>query len=560
MKSLINQIKKMISELNRLLYQDDNRHYNVAMGILSSLIMSILEITTFILIDETLLINPYVYLLSGVLMVMQFIIFLDVYHRGFESSSKFIKVMTDLHPFFIVAIGVGITQQYQGFSNQTYSYLLAVLAASLIQIYKPKKRIAIFLFSFLSFNVIMLISHGFSVLFYENLRLSILVVIIGFIYTTVQYLSSVKRESLMNQLAMTNSTQQRAIEDLNMAYQNLDQSHQITEGMMKLTMTILEREDLDDVLQAILEEAIRIIPKAQAGSILIYNGEVMEFRAAYGYSLKNLQKVTLHKEDLFQAKLDDLYEPAIIQDLRVFDEAHLDDDKVQKLHEQGALVALSILTCSFKYNNEFFGSINIDNFESRDIFNESDKRLIKHLAKQIEITIAIHKLFGNAIGMTRYDVLTQANTRRYHLELMEKLYLHAKKSNSKFAVVSLDLNDLKQINDQFGHDAGDDALRYFASSIRRFMAKDTIFSRLGGDEFMMACPSKTAEQARELIREIKQFFVEHPFYYQHHSIKFSVAIGVAEFPTDGETLEEVIKQSDVRMYEDKAESKKQTIT
>lgn len=555
MKSLIKHIKKMLSELNRLLYQDDDRHYNVVMGILSSLILSVLEIATYLLTDERLLLNPLVYLLSGVLMAMQLLIFLDVYHRGFESSSKFIKGMMYLHPFFIVAIGVAVTHQYQGYSNQVNSYLLAVLAASLIQIYKPKKRIAIFLFSFLAFNSIMLFSHGFTTLFYENLRLSILVMIIGYIYTTVQYLSSVKREALINQLATTNTNQKEAIEKLNLAYQNLDQSHQITEGMMELTMTILEREDLDDVLQAILEEAIRIIPKAQAGSILIYNGEVMEFRAAYGYSLKNLQKVTLHKEDLFQAKLDDLYEPAIIQDLRVFDEAHLEDDKVQKLHEQGALVALSILTCSFKYNNEFFGSINIDNFESRDIFNESDKRLIKHLAKQIEITIAIHKLFGNAIGLTRYDVLTQANTRRYHVELMEKLFLFAKKTHTKFSVVSLDLNDLKQINDQYGHDAGDDALRYFASSIRRFLAKDAIFSRLGGDEFMVACPSKTREQAQELIKDIQHFFEDHPFFYQHHSVPLSVAIGIAEFPTDGETLEEVIKQSDVRMYENKAHFK-----
>ncbi len=555
MKSLIIRIKHMISELNRLLYQDDDRHYNVVMGILSSFILTIIELSTYLLVDSSTLKNPLVYLFSGLLMALQFVIFLNVYHLGFDSVSKFIRQMTVLHPFFIVAIGIGVSHQYQGYSNQINSYLLAVLAASLIQIYKPKKRIAIFLFSFLAFNASMLFEHRFTVLFFEYLRLSILVTIIGYIYTTVQYLSTVKRETLMNQLASTNSTQQEAIDELKIAYQNLDQSHQITEGMMRLTMTILEREDLDDVLQTILEEAIRIIPKAQAGSILIYNGEVMEFRAAYGYSLKNLQKVTLHKEDLFQSKLNDLYEPAIIQDLRVFDEAHLEDEKVKTLHEQGALVAQSILTCSFKYNNQFFGSINIDNFESRDIFDESDKRLIKHLAKQIEITIAIHKLFGNAIGLTRYDVLTQANTRRYHLELMEKLYMNSKKAHTTFAVVSLDLNDLKQINDQYGHDAGDDALRYFATSIRRFIAKDTLFSRLGGDEFVLACPSKTAEQVRVLMTEIKAFFGDHPFFYQHYMIPISVAIGVAEYPNDGETLEEVVKQSDVRMYEDKAQSK-----
>ncbi len=371
-------------------------------------------------------------------------------------------------------------------------------------------------------------------------------------YTTVQYNTDVKRRSLLTQLEKNNLIQKESYIELQEAYSHLDQSHRITEGMMRITTEILENDQFDDVLQMVLEEAIKVVPKAQAGSILIYNGEVMEYRAAFGYSLKNLQKITLKVEDLFQSQLEDMYAPAIIQDLKVFDEAHVEGETVKKLHEEGALVAQSILTCSFKHNNQFYGSINLDNFESKTIFDETDKRMIKHLAKQIEITIAIHKLFGKAITQTRYDVLTQAVSRRYHQELLEKRYEEAKKTRSPFAICSVDMNNLKEINDQFGHNAGDEALRYFSSVIRKLKDNNVIFSRLGGDEFMLIYPDVEGLQAQEKIESIRHFLWENPLILNHEKVTITFGCGVATYPYDSDILEDLVNLSDQRMYDNKA--------
>ena len=557
MLRFVRYIKKLYIDIKDLRSRNDVEHYDVLMGFVSSILIAILELTSYFFVDLSQIKSADVYLLSGIWMIMQTIIFYSVMKTDYKTDSKFLKLLMFLHPFMIIGIGIVVTYNFQGFSNQIYSYIIAVFAASLIQMYSPKKRIAIFVLAPLFFNYAIYSTHGFSPLFFENLRISLMLSLLGYVYTTVQYNTDVKRRSLLTQLEKNNYVQKESYTELQEAYSHLDQSHRITEGMMRITTEILENDQFDDVLQMVLEEAIKVVPKAQAGSILIYNGEVMEYRAAFGYSLKNLQKITLKIDDLFQSQLEDMYAPAIIQDLKVFDEAHVEGETVKKLHEEGALVAQSILTCSFKHNDQFYGSINLDNFESKTIFDETDKRMIKHLAKQIEITIAIHKLYGKAITQTRYDVLTQAVSRRYHQELLEKRYEEARKTRSPFAICSIDLNNLKKLNDQFGHNAGDEALRYFSNIIRKLKDNNVIFSRLGGDEFMLIYPDSVGLDVLDKIESMRQFFSENPLILNHEKVIVTFGCGIATYPYDSDVLEDLVNLSDQRMYDNKTLVKQQ---
>lgn len=522
------------------------------MGLISSILIAIVEILSYFLVNPDVLRDSKVYLYSSIWMAMNAIIFYSILRNNYKISSKFLNFLVVSHPFIIVSIGIAISFQYQGFSNQIYSYFLGVLAASLIQIYPPKKRIILFLYALLVFNVLMFSYHGLSTIFIEYLRFSFMMVIIGFVYTSLQYSTDIRRRTLVSLLEKNSNEQLASYQELQLAYEHLDHAHKITEGMMKITTQILYSDQFDDVLQLVLEEAIKVVPKAQAGSILIFNGEVMEYRAAFGYSLKNLQKITLKVDDLFQSHFDDIYEPEIIKDLKVFDQAHVDTETVQQLDEQGALIAQAILTCSFKYNNQFYGLINLDNFDSQTIYDETDKRMIKHLAKQIEITIKIHKMFGKAITQTRYDVLTQAITRRYFQELLDKCFEDSKKKKTPFAICSIDLNNLKEINDRFGHNCGDEALRTFASVIRKRKAENVIFSRLGGDEFIMVYPNKEGLEVQEFMENLREYFDDNPLIINSQPIAISFAYGTATYPYDSDVLEELVNISDQRMYQNKA--------
>ena len=547
---------KVINDFRELVTRNDIDHYNILMGFISSLLLAIVEYLSYFFVSSEVMRNPLVYLYSAIWMTMNTVIFYSIIRNGYIISSKFINFLVLSHPFVIVSIGISVSFFYQGYSNQIYSYILGVLAASLIQIYPPKKRIILFIYAPLIFNILMFSYHGAGPTFIEYLRFSVMMTIIGYVYTTFQYSTDSKRRSLVSLLEKNNIIQQSSYNELQLAYEHLDHAHKITEGMMNITTQILDTDQFDDVLQLVLEEAIKVVPKAQAGSILIYNGEVMEYRAAFGYSLKNLQKITLKIDDLFQSHFEDMYEPEIIKDLKVFDQAHVNTETVQQLDEQGALIAQSILTCSFKYNNQFYGLINLDNFESQTIYDETDKRMIKHVAKQIEIMIKIHKMFGKAITQTRYDVLTQAVSRRYYQELLDKCYEDSKKNKTPFAICSIDLNNLKEFNDKFGHNYGDEALRIFASIIRKRKAENVIFSRTGGDEFILVFPKKEGLEIQDFIENIRLYFDNNPLVINSETIAISFAYGTATYPYDSDILEELVNISDQRMYQNKAYMKR----
>jgi hypothetical protein len=387
-------------------------------------------------------------------MLLQFIGFWSIYKNDCVPKSRWHRLVLLFHPFIIVTIGLLISFAYQNNTNYFGSFLIGVFAASFIQIYSPRKRWVLFLYALIPFNVMMFVMHGFTEHFFEGLRFSFMVFLLGYLYTMISYWAHQNQIATMLKLEEENLKQTANIEQMTKIYSDLEASHKITEAMMLITTEILQNEQLDDVLQLVLDEAVKLVPQAQAGSILILSDGQMQFRAAHGYNLANLRKITLRMDELFQSKQADLYQPTIIKNLETFDEVHLSKSTLSQFQEHRALVAKSVMSCSFKYEGKFFGTINLDNFDSETAFNEGDEYMIRHLAKQLEITIAIHKLYEKALLPTKYDELTQAYTRKHYKELLGKAILSAKQHKTPFSLCVIDINNFKEINDRYGHETG----------------------------------------------------------------------------------------------------------
>jgi len=533
--------------------------YDVAMGMISSFLVAILDTFAFFLVSRDTIKTPFVFLAFAVIMALQFIGFYAIYRHKFQMKSKTVRIVMEAHPFLIISLGIAVTYIYQGFSNQLYAFLVAVFVTALIQIYSLRRRIFIYVYAFIVFNGMMFLVNGGNSLFVEGLRISFIVTSVGFIYSMIQYRTNSSRKHLFDLLEEKNTAQEDALLKLKKAYFDLDQNHRVTEMMLSMTSSMLNTDFFDDVLQMILEGAIKAIPKADCGSILIYNGEEMEYKAACGYELKELQKVKLKFANSFQAFLDDIYEPAIIVNLESFDEEHVDTDTLSLLRDQSALLAKSVMTCSFKFENVFFGSINLDNFESETAFDESDKRLIKQLAKQIEIIITIHKLYGKAISRNRYDTLTKACSRSYHQELLTEALASAKEHNYHLSICYLDINYFKLMNDECGHEAGDEYLRYFAEAIRDNAGGDFFLSRLGGDEFALVYPTYNSIEAENRISNIRQYLNTNPFKYKEVEKTLAFGCGVVTYPGDGDKIDNLMSLADNRMYKNKAIIKSQQL-
>ncbi|WP_334186461.1 diguanylate cyclase [Noviherbaspirillum sp.] len=149
----------------------------------------------------------------------------------------------------------------------------------------------------------------------------------------------------------------------------------------------------------------------------------------------------------------------------------------------------------------------------------------------------------------QHDPLTRLPNRRFLDQLMPYMFACAKRDQHPLAVLFIDLDGFKQINDRFGHDAGDDVLREAARRFAATVRETDVIVRLGGDEFAVLMPKvRGYGQAKKLAVRMAES-VSVPLLQQHGEARVSASIGIAVFPKDGETPEEILGVADRRMYE-----------
>lgn len=150
-----------------------------------------------------------------------------------------------------------------------------------------------------------------------------------------------------------------------------------------------------------------------------------------------------------------------------------------------------------------------------------------------------------------YDLLTQLPNRWLATEQLQQAILRASRQMVGLAVLFLDLNGFKQVNDGLGHHAGDQLLRQVAKRLRACTRLSDVVGRLGGDEFLIVAPEVTSTHAASVLVEKILYTFSDPFRIEEREIYCLPSIGVAFYPNDGETPDTIIRNADVAMYEAK---------
>jgi len=154
--------------------------------------------------------------------------------------------------------------------------------------------------------------------------------------------------------------------------------------------------------------------------------------------------------------------------------------------------------------------------------------------------------------LTYHDYLTGLRNRR-SLDETFNYYLDAsKKSEISFDVIMIDLNAFKSINDQYGHSVGDQVLAYVAKCLNANLTSNDFAYRLGGDEFVVIIGKDSLLKVK-LFKENLMSLLSRGFRFQQHHIPIEYSIGVASFPIEGKTIDELIKVADHNMYKQKKE-------
>lgn len=153
--------------------------------------------------------------------------------------------------------------------------------------------------------------------------------------------------------------------------------------------------------------------------------------------------------------------------------------------------------------------------------------------------------------LAQHDALTRLPNRTLLRERLVRAIPHAQRNGKKLAVVFLDLDDFKKVNDSFGHAAGDHMLKTVAKRLTDCLRAEDTVARLAGDEFILVLEeidnaADVAAVVRKVVASLRQ-----PMTFEGREMRVSTSVGISLFPEDGATPDELIKNADLAMYASK---------
>jgi diguanylate cyclase (GGDEF)-like protein len=202
-------------------------------------------------------------------------------------------------------------------------------------------------------------------------------------------------------------------------------------------------------------------------------------------------------------------------------------------------------------NGRAIGSLELRGRLEQGDFTSDQIKLLEGVAAIAAPAIRSAQLYEVARMRADTDGLTHiANHRSLH-EQLDRALQNAKAEQTPVSIILIDLDDFKIFNDVYGHPVGDSVLKTVAQCLQNSTRSDDIVGRYGGDEFMLILPRTAASSALDLANRVLNLVSSCELVVNDARLPISVSIGVATFPVDGRTKDQLIAHVDSALYESK---------
>ncbi|HEV2013925.1 MAG TPA: diguanylate cyclase [Candidatus Dormibacteraeota bacterium] len=198
--------------------------------------------------------------------------------------------------------------------------------------------------------------------------------------------------------------------------------------------------------------------------------------------------------------------------------------------------------------------VGVLNAESQqaDAFSEADVALMSAVGSQLASSLEVAQLHDSLKREASHDPLTRLNNRRLFLERIQQQISLATAGGESFSILFLDVDQLKKVNDTYGHLGGDALLREVSNALLDAVRGEDVVARYGGDEFVVLLPATGAPAAVIVAQRVSDGIARHRFMAGRDLLQIpGVSLGVATFPQDGATAEELLAAADATLYRQK---------
>ena len=209
-----------------------------------------------------------------------------------------------------------------------------------------------------------------------------------------------------------------------------------------------------------------------------------------------------------------------------------------------------------RIGQRLLGALLVDNLYSFQPAPEDATQILIDLSGQVALSLENALLFERLQELALRDELTGLYRPGYFYERLKEEINHRNRQRSSASLLVLDLDFFKQVNDQFGHPAGDAVLVQASDLIKSTLRSGDIACRMGGDEFLILAPGATAEQGEALAERILDLFRSHTFTIPNgKTATVSISIGLATFPNNASDWQQLLYLADQVLYKSKKEGR-----
>jgi len=312
--------------------------------------------------------------------------------------------------------------------------------------------------------------------------------------------------------------------------------------VMNVTLTSISGElELASLLQTITERAVKLL-NVSLGELLLSNKQTGEMEIVAQYPLRKEQlgfKMKPGEGAMGQVALTKT--PLIINDYKSF---------VNSLPDEITSGVEATLDVPLLKGDEFIGVLGVARHDKDHEFTKDDMRLLTVFASQAMIAIENARLYKEVQHLAFTDVLTGINNRRRLFELLDEEYRRALRYQRPLSLMLVDIDRFKNVNDAYGHAAGDEVLRWFANQCNGVIRqKLDLLGRFGGEEFAIIYPEAELASAIGAAERLRFQIIGHPIPYNEMEIYITFSAGIASLSLDKEiALDQLIERADKALY------------
>ena len=227
------------------------------------------------------------------------------------------------------------------------------------------------------------------------------------------------------------------------------------------------------------------------------------------------------------------------------------------LSPKGSTTPQSIwLGVPLKIEDRVIGAMAVQSYTDSKLYSEKDIKIMEFVSNQVATAIERKRMEEELKRLAHYDTLTGAYNRGYGLELLQRQFKLSKRDKSPLLLAYNDLDNLKDINDEFGHEEGDRAMVQVAKLFKSILREVDIITRMGGDEFLLIFLDSSLNEIpiikKRLSKELDRL---NQISKKPYKIEFSTGFSNYD-PANPQSMDELIRIADENMYKEKKTKKK----